>query len=173
MPQHLYRIRKSFVIPLAIDVILLFILMAISWLFRGPSLEKAVITVFFLLTLFVLIEAARRAITIGDEGLKIKKFFKIKELLWTDLTHIGCLVLRSRVYILLTTTKGFHILSNAYEHFPRMIGDLLGHIPAETIEVEPEARAQGGNPVRNIADLIAVWVAAVVLAGIICVKLFS
>jgi hypothetical protein len=173
MPRHIYRIRKSFVIPLTIDCILLFVLMAMAWLDRSPSLERGVITVFFLLALFVLIEAARRGIAISDEGLKINKFFKIKNLLWTDITHIGCLVLRSRVYILLTTTKGFHILSNAYEGFPRMVGDLLGHIPADTIEVEAEARAQCENPVRNTADLIAVWVAAVVLAGIICVKLFS
>jgi hypothetical protein len=173
MPQHVYRIRKSFVIPLTIDCILLFVLMAMSWFFRGASLEKAVISIFFLLALFVLIEAARRTIIIGDEGLKIKKFFKTKALSWPDITHIGCLVLRSRAYILLTTTKGFHILSNAYEQFPRMVGDLIGHIPAETIEVEPEARAQCENPVRNTADLIAVWVAAAVLAGIICAKLIS
>ena len=171
MPQNVYRIRTSFLIPLTIDVVLLFVLIILSCLMKGSSMERAVLAVFLILTFFILIEAYRRTITIGDEGLKIKKFFKIKAVFWSDITHIGCLVIRGRAYILLTTTKGFYILSNAYDRFSQLVRDFIEHIPSETIEIEEEARVQIQHPVHNVSDLIAAWIAASVLTGIICLKL--
>jgi hypothetical protein len=173
MPQNIYRIRKSFLIPLTIDAVLLFALLILSCLVKGSSLERAILTVFFIAVLFVLVEAAKRAIEIGDEGVKIKKFFRIKSLAWTDITHIGCLIVRSRVYILLTTTKGFFIFSNAYDHFSQMIRDLASHISSETVEVEDGVRAQIENPAHSLTDLVAAWIAAAVMTGIIVIKLIS
>jgi hypothetical protein len=173
MPQNIYRIRKAFLIPLTIDAVLLFVLLILSCIVKGSSLERAVLTVFLITLLFVLVEAARRTIEIGEEGIQIKKFFRIRSLAWIDITHIGCLMVRSRVYILLTTTKGFFILSNAYDHFSQMIRDIVGHIPSETVEVEDGVRTQIDNPLYNLTDLVAAWIAAVLMTGIICFKLIS
>jgi hypothetical protein len=98
---------------------------------------------------------------------------KTKELLWSDITHVGCLSLRSKVFILLTTKKGFHIVSNAYEPFAPLVRSIVNHLDTEKIEVEGEARMQMDKPTNNISDLVAVWVAAVVLSGIIYLKLTS
>jgi len=173
MPQNIYRIRTAFLIPLAIDVALLLLLIILSFLIRGSVMEKSVLTLLFIPALFVLIEALRRTITIAGDGLRLKKFFKTRFLDWTDITHVGCLSVRSRVYILLTTTKGFHVISNAYDRFPQMVRELIEHIPTETVEVEAEAKAQAEHPVRNVSDLVAAWVAAAVLTGIIYIKFFS
>ena len=170
MPQHTYKIRTTFLIPIALDVVLLLVLTVMSCLMKGSSLERGVLTVFLVLTLLMTIEAYRRTIIIADQGLTIKKFFKIKTLAWTDITHVGCLVIRSRAYILLTTTKGFYILSNAYDRFSQLVCNLIEHIPSETIEIEDEVKTQAQHPIRNISDLIAAWVAASVLMGIICLK---
>lgn len=173
MPQKTYRIRKSFLLPLAVDVILLLALLILSCAVRGSALERAVLIVLFIVTLLVLSEAARRVIMIGEGGLKIAKFFRIKDLAWPDITHIGCLSVRSRVYILLTTTQGFYVISNAYDRFSEMIRDIIEHIPSESVEVEAEARGQIEHPTRNVSDLIAAWIAAAVLTGIIYLKLVS
>jgi len=88
-------------------------------------------------------------------------------------THVGCLILRSRVYLLLTTTRGFYILSNAYGRFSSLVGDLIAHLPSENIEVEEQARAQASRPTRNLSNAIAAWFAAAVLSGIVYLKLTS
>jgi hypothetical protein len=173
MPEAVYRIRRSFTIPLAIDVLLLFVPLVLSLAVKGSVTERIVLTIFFTGSLSILLEALSRKIVITDGGVLLKKFLKIKELLWSDITHVGCLSLRSKVYILLTTKKGFHILSNAYEPFSPLIRDIINHLDTEKIEVEAEARAQIDNPARNLSDLVAAWVAAVVLSGIIYLKFIS
>jgi len=173
MAETVYRIRRSFIIPLGINVLLLFILLGLSLAVKGSGTERIVLAAFFIVSLLILIEASNRKIVITDGGVALKKLMKIKELLWSDITHVGCLSLRSKVYILLTTKKGFHILSNAYEPFASLVGDVVNHLDTEKIEVEAEARAQIDNPTKNLSDLIAAWVAAVVLTGIIYLKLLS
>ena len=107
----------------------------------------------------------------GDQGIMIRKFMRRKELRWEDITHIGALILRNRVYILLTTVKGFYILSNAYDKFSILVGDLASHMDNE--KVEEEVRRQIEHPAKNTSDIIMTWFTAVVLAGIIMIKLFT
>jgi hypothetical protein len=107
----------------------------------------------------------------GDQGIMIRKFMRKKELRWDDITHIGALILRNRVYILLTTVKGFYILSNAYEKFSTLVSNLVGHMDNE--KVEEEVRRQIEHPARNMSDIIMTWFTAMVLAGIIIIKLFT
>ncbi|MFA5182634.1 MAG: hypothetical protein WC405_15025 [Syntrophales bacterium] len=173
MPETVYRIRRSFIIPLAIDVLLLFVLLALSMAIKGSVTERIVLAGFFTVTLLIMIEAVSRKIVITEGGIVLKKLLKTKDLLWSDITHVGCLSLRSKVYILLTTKKGFHILSNAYEPFAPLVGNIVNHLDTEKIEVEGEARAQIDKPTKNLSDLVAAWIAAVVLSGIIYLKFIS
>jgi hypothetical protein len=107
----------------------------------------------------------------GDQGIMIRKFMRKKELRWEDITHIGALILRKRVYLLLTTVKGFYILSNAYEKFSMLVSDLISRMDNE--KVEEEVRRQIEHPAKNMSDIIMTWFTAVVLAGIIITKLFT
>jgi len=94
-----------------------------------------------------------------------------KELRWEEITYIGALILRKRVYLLLTTVKGFYILSNSYENFPTLVSDLVGRMDNE--KVEEEVRKQIEHPAKNMSDIIMTWFTAVVLIGIIVAKLFT
>jgi len=173
MPETVYRIRRSFTIPLAIDVLLLFALLVLSLAVKGSVTERVVLSGFFTVSLLIMIEAVSRKIVISEGGFVLKKLLKTREFLWGDITHVGCLSLRSKVYILLTTKKGFQVLSNAYEPFAPIVRDIVNHLDTEKIEVEAEARMQMDKPTKNLSDLVAAWIAAVVLSGIIYLKLIS
>lgn len=171
MSEGTYRIRRSFVIPLGIDVLLLLFLLILSLAYKGSGTERIVLTVFAGLSLLIFLEAMNRSVSVSEGGVVLKKLLKSRELLWSDITHVGCLKVRSRIYILLTTKKGFHIISNAYDSFSTLVGEIIRHLDGGKIEIEAEAREQIDNPTRNISDLMAVWVAAVVLLVIIYMKL--
>lgn len=170
MAEATYRIRKSFLIPLGIDVLLLFVLLVLSLVYKGSGTERTFLALFSIGSLLIFLEAQNRKITISDSGIALKKLLKLRDLLWSDITHVGSLKVRSRVYILLTTKKGFHIISNAYDSFGALAGDIIRHLDTEKIEVEAEAREQMEKPTQNISDLVAVWIAAVVLIVILYMK---
>jgi hypothetical protein len=173
MAQNTYRIRTSFIIPLAADAVLLVALFILSLLVKGTGVERTVLAVILLPAFFVLAEAVKRAITVGDGGIEIKKFFRTKALAWQDITHIGCLRIRAKIYILLTTTKGFYIISNAYDRFPQLVRHIIDHIPSEAVEIEDEVRVQINQSGGQLSNIVAAWIAAAVLTGIIYLKLFS
>ena len=170
MYQSVYKIRRSFVIPFFIDFLLLFILLLISYFLGGSKLERILVTAIFIPVLYVLFESAFRMVGTGDQGIMIRKFMRKKELKWEEITHIGALILRKRVYLLLTTVKGFYILSNAYERFSALVSDFVNHMDKE--KVEDEVVKQIENPAKNVSDIVMTWFTALVLAGIISVKLF-
>lgn len=167
-----YRIRKAFIIPLGLDAALLVFLTGLSYLSRSPLYERGLLSFISILTIFVFSEALERRVSVNG-GLKIKKFLREKNLDWSDVTHVGSLSLRNRVYVLLTTKKGFHIISNAYENFGQLIKDIITRLPTDKIEVEEGVRLQSEDPTRNTSDLFAAWLAAIVLLSIIVFKMIS
>ncbi|HET6460718.1 MAG TPA: hypothetical protein VFG29_08030 [Syntrophales bacterium] len=134
-------------------------------------MERILLTVIFIPVLYVLFESSFRMVQTGDHGIMIRKLMRKKELRWEDITHIGALILRKRVYLLLTTVKGFYILSNAYEKFSTLVGDLVGRMDNE--KVDEEVKRQMEHPARNLSDIVMTWFTAMVLAGIIIIKLFA
>ena len=171
MYQHIYRIRRSFVIPYTIDVLLLFFLLLLSLFWKGSHLERVVLTVIVMPVLYVFFESLSRRVRTGDQGIMIGKFLRKKELSWGDITHVGVMILRKKVYLLLTTVKGFYIISNTYEKFSSLVRDVADHMDEE--KMEEEVRKQIEHPVKNISDIVMTWFTASVLVGIIIIKLFS
>lgn len=171
MYQNVYRIKRSFLVPFSVDFILLFFLLLLSYFSGGSNLERILLTVIFIPVLYVLFESSFRMVQTGDHGIMIRKLMRKKELRWEDITHIGALILRKRVYLLLTTVKGFYILSNAYEKFSTLVGDLVGRMDNE--KVDEEVKRQMEHPARNLSDIVMTWFTAMVLAGIIIIKLFA
>ena len=171
MYRNVYRIRRSFLFPFFVDFILLFFLILLSCFLGGSKLERILLTVIFIPVLCVLLESSFRIVQTGNQGIMIRKFMRKKELRWEEITYIGALILRKRVYLLLTTVKGFYILSNSYENFPTLVSDLVGRMDNE--KVEEEVRKQIEHPAKNMSDIIMTWFTAVVLIGIIVAKLFT
>jgi hypothetical protein len=115
MTRQDYRIKRAFLIPLGIDALLLMVLLILSWVNKGAPSERIVLAFFFTIAGAVWGEALTRRITSDENGVTIRKFMKEKTLAWENITHLGMMALRNKAYILMTTTRGFFVISNAYE----------------------------------------------------------
>ena len=156
-------------IPFSIDVFLLFLLLSISIVMKGPRIEKIVLAAILVPALYVFVESLYRVVKTGDEGILIRKLFRRRELGWRDVTHVGILIVRKKVYLLLTTIKGFYILSNAYEKYSALVGDIVNHLDKEKMEEEVIKHVE--HPVMNNQDVVMTYFTAIVLIAIIAIKL--
>ncbi|MBN1380673.1 MAG: hypothetical protein JXA41_03250 [Deltaproteobacteria bacterium] len=170
MTPRTYRIRKALLVPFGADAVLLIALLFISIFWKGTTTEIFVLVILLVPCLYFFLEALYRTVTISDGGILIQKLLRKKDLLWEDITHVGHLVVRKKVYILLTTVKGFHIVSNAYENFSGLVKDICDHV--EKDKVEEQLAGQIKNPIRDISNIIATWFAALVILGIIITKFY-
>jgi len=171
MTTQTFEIRRDILIPFGISAGLLLCLLVLALLGEGSALERIFLAVITLIGIAFFLLARDRRITLTDQGIVIRKFFKTKEIRWDEITHVGCLILRKRVYLLLTTTRGFIILSNAYGDFSTLIRNLVAQVGSE--KAEKEVRALVENPVKNRADVISLWFSVAVIIGLIILKLSS
>jgi hypothetical protein len=169
MSQHVYTIRRAFLIPLGMDAFLLFSLFVISWLPQGSTTERFVFAVFFFPSVYLFLECFFRRVTVDDEGIALRRLRKEKRVLWDGVTHVGGLSLRGKVYLLLTTVRGLFIVSNAYDKFSELTEAIISHVdPARVAE---EVRLQAGRSPSGIAHIAMAWIAAVFMVGIIAIKM--
>ncbi|MCX5853197.1 MAG: hypothetical protein NTZ24_01175 [Deltaproteobacteria bacterium] len=171
MYRKTFKIKKAFLVAFSVDVVLLCLLLLLSLFFKGSSLERLVLAVIFITALLIFLESLSRKVLTGDQGILIRKFLRDKKLLWEDITQVGTVVMRKRVYLLLTTTKGFHILTNAYGEFPGLLREIADHVERERID--DEVRNQIDHPVKKISDIVSACFAAAVLVAIIVFKIIT
>jgi hypothetical protein len=170
MSLRFHTIKKAFLIPLGLDAFLLFCLLLMSLFMKGDLMERLIFTFFFLAVLFLFLKSFLRRIAVAEGGLVIRKLWHDQTFSWEDLTHVGCLTLHRRVYLLLTTVKGFFIVSDAFERFSKLVADLVAHV--EPGRVEEDVCLQAGRSRTGIANVVMAWVAAAIMIGIIVMKLF-
>jgi hypothetical protein len=169
MARRHYTIRRAFLIVLGLDALLLFCLFMVSLVMKDNAMENLVLILFFLPVLVLFIGCMLRRVTVAEEGLVIRKLGRNKALLWDEITRVGYLILHRKVYLLLTTVKGFFVISNAFEGFPRLVEDLVAHV--EPDRVEQDVRLQAGRSLAGIANIVAAWVAAVLMMAMILMYL--
>jgi lysylphosphatidylglycerol synthetase-like protein (DUF2156 family) len=170
MAQNIFKIKRAFLVPLNTIVVLLFSLLLLS-LFRGQIWEKIVLAVSFASTLLIAIEATRRKIVVTNKGLKIEKFSRTKEFVWTEITHLGVVNLRNKIYFLLTTTKGFYFFSNLVENHALLIRSLVDKLDNE--RVETEVKNYLDHPVERRSLIVLCWFAVLISFAFITLKLVS
>ncbi len=170
MTQNTFKIKKAFLAPFVIIVILLFILFLIS-LCKGQMMERIILAVSFVITLFIAVEAKRRKVIVSNEGLKIEKFFRIKEFIWEEITQLGVVILRNKIYFILTTTKGFYFFSNLLENHALLIHFIVDKLNNEKIEIEVKNYLE--NPVEQRSLIVMCWFGVLIIAAFIILKLLS
>ena len=106
MMQRLHVIRRALVVPLGIDTVLLAALLAISLLGQGDRAESWILALFTLPTAYLFLECLLRRVVVTGEGLLVRTLWKRKRVPWEEITHVGCLSLPRKRYLLLTTTRG-------------------------------------------------------------------
>jgi hypothetical protein len=157
-------------IPLGLDVMLLFGLLMDALLRKGETAERLVCALFFVLTLVLFFVSCRRRVAVAEGGLVIRRAWDERALAWDEITRVGCLTLHRKVYLLLTTVKGFFILSSLLEGFPALAEEIVNYVGVE--RVEEDCRAQTGRAAAGSAATVPAWIAAAVMIGIILLKLF-
>ena len=170
MSQEIYKIRRAIIIPLGIAVFFLFFLLFLSRLLKFLPGETVVLGAVCLFALYFFLEVFSRQVSIGEDGVEIKKFLRKKELKWNEITYIGCVVMTNKVYVLLTTTKGFCILSNNYERFPDMLDHLSGPMDRERVEGEVLDLIQ--HPMKNDQPVRSAWFMVIIILAVIALRLF-
>ncbi len=169
MNRQTFKIKKAFVLPFAAVVVLLFILLMLS-LVRGQVWERIILAASCIVTAAVCTEAIKREITIGDDGLTIKKFFRVKNFSWKEITHLAVVSIGRKVYFLLTTTKGFYFFSNMYEHHASLIKSMVDKLDTEKVEVEVNDYLE--HPVERLSIICLSWLAALLILVFIVLKLW-
>ena len=166
--QNIYKIKRAFLIPFSVLILLLFVLFVLS-LIAGQAWEKIILAVIFVSSLAIGVEAARREIIVDEEGLKLKKFFREKNFTWPEITHLAVVVMKNKAYFLLTTTKGFYIFSNLLGNHTSLIRFLRDKLGQEKAEVEVTNYLE--HPSERLSLIVMSWVAVIVISIIILLKL--
>lgn len=165
----IFGIRKMFLLPLAVDAVLVFVLTLIVFFSGGGSVEKVAITAILVVLVCLLIDSLFRKTVVGANGIVIKRFMKTKDIAWDEITNIDAMVLRKKAYLLLTSTKGFHIISNNLSDFSRIVSAIFERTDNE--KIEPAARKLITLPVRRISDIILLWLVFAIVLLIMWYKL--
>ena len=170
MPTSVYRFNRPLRTALAVGTALVLVLMVLSFFAGGSNMEKILFTVLFFPFLLLTLEAHTRRVTAEDSKFRLKTLFKSREIDWPNITHVGVVRVGGKVYLVLTTTRGFHVLSNAYEDFYGMAKNITDHVEGE--RVEDEVRNLLQNPVISRGNILSAWAAVALFCAIILMKLF-
>ncbi len=169
MIENVYKIRRAFLIPLIAIVVLLLLLFLLS-IFSRQNWESIVLVILFLASLLAALYMAKKEIIINDQGLKINNLFRSKEFSWPEITHLGVVVLKKKVYFLLTTTKGFYIFSNLMENHVLLVRSLADRLGEEKVEVEVEVKNYLDHPMERLALIVMSWVAVGIIVATILLR---
>lgn len=168
MSTRIYTVNRALVLPLALDALLLLAVFILTFLRQGTATERFLLLAALIPMALIAIESSLRKVEASDAGLALTKFFKRRALNWSDITHVGALAVRKKVFLVLTTTKGFHVLSNAYGRFGDLVRDVTGHVEAERVEEGARDILEGSA--GNRSNIYAAWLAAILLVVVIAMK---
>lgn len=169
MVRCYYTIRKALLVILGLNAFLLFCLFLISLFTNGNAMEKFILILFLLPAVVLFIECLLRRITVTEEGLVMRKLGRHHQLSWDDITRVGYLILHRKAYLLLTTVKGFFVISNAYEGFSNLVTEVVTHVQPE--RVEQDVHPQAGLSLKGNNTIIAAWFAAALMMAMIFIKI--
>lgn len=169
MEPSIYSIRKSFLLPLGL-VVLLSVTLLCSALLLGLPPAKVIILCAFLVPVCILfIESSVRRVKIDETSVQVKKLLRSKSIDFSQLTAIDTIQVRKRAFISLSSENDFLILSNSYGNFGQLLKQLVQKVPTDVVSSETRELAE--SPPAKCSDVFSAWLAVAVLALIIFVQL--
>lgn len=166
-----YKIRKGFLIPMAITVVLGVVLLFIGIGIQLPSGRLYLLAAFMAPALLIFIESSRRRVHIHSDHILMERTLGKKQLDFGELTSVDAVRVRKRVFISLTTENSFMIISNSYDRFDELVRQLIDLVPQATLSAE--ARQLAADPPRKCSDIFSAWLAVAVLLLVIATQLRS
>ncbi len=152
-----------------LDSVFLLVLLIISIVDKKLPLETIVLAIICVPALYIFLESAARRTTIGEDGITIRKLFRGKRLQWDHITNVDAMAVHKKVYLLLTTKRGFHALANSHGDFTSLVKDVVRHVDQEKVEEYVTNIIE--HPVKRISDIVSAWIASVILLGAIILKI--
>lgn len=151
-----YVIRRAFVVPLGLVLLLMAALLAVS-IAHGQPPAKIAFLVFFALPVVVLFaESAFRRLTIDAAGVTARRLFRSRRIDFSRVTALDTVRVRSRVFLTLAAGDDeFLIISNGYADFASLVGTLVAALPESVVAEETQQLAAA--PPRRHADVVMVW----------------
>ncbi len=160
-----FMIRRTFLLPLGILLVLSLILWA-TVLFQGqPKIKLVVLGIMILPITALFLESFFRRIRFDEEAITVFKPFRKKSLKFSELTEVETLQVKKRVFLTLSTEEDFIIMSNAYADFPLLVNFILSHAPDQI--VTDDTRLMATDPPNKSSDILSCWFAAILMAIIL------
>ncbi len=161
-----YRIRRAFVVPMGLLIVLTIILLGISIL-QGQPLGKVIILAGLILPLAALfVESSFRRVVVDDQGVTAYRPFRKRQVRFADVTSLESVRVRSRVFLTLVAGEDdFLIISNSYAGFPELLQGLVSFVPQGTITEETKQLLK--EPPKRQADIFTAWFAVIALVYIL------
>lgn len=160
-----YRIRRSFLLPLGLVVLLCLVLTAIVIIQQQPPVKLLVVGCALLPLGYLLFECGARRIEIDDDGLRMIRLGRVRALAWSEITAVETVRVRQRAFLTINAGEEFLIIANMYAGFDRLLTSVLERVPAATISVESRLLAQA-PPVKH-SDIVILWGLALMMAYLI------
>jgi hypothetical protein len=165
----LFVIRKAFLIPLGLLLLLTLLLLAVV-INQGQPSSKIVILGLIIVPIAILfLESLFRRAIIDEQGVTVAKFLRKRIIAFADITAVDTLQVRKRAFVTLSTEQHFLILSNAYNNFPVLVRTLLQRVPPGTVSEETREMAKA-PPVKS-TDVVSCWLAVALIAIILYLQL--
>lgn len=163
--MQIFRISRSFVIPLGLVVALCLLLTAIVISQGQPSAKLLVIGCALLPLSYLLFECVARRIEIDDSGLRLIRLGKVRAFLWNEITAVETVRVRQRAFVTVSAGEDFLIIANMYAGFDRLLHGLMAQVPPAVISEETHALAKA-PPVKH-SDIVILWGLALMMAYLI------
>ena len=156
-----YRIRKAFLLPLGLLLLLCLVLLVCCFLFHEPPAKAFILIALILPVLLLFVESAFRHVVFGETQLTAHKLLRNKALSWADITAVETVMVRKRAFLTICAGEEFLILSNAYADFPGLVRNLLQRVPPASISEETRSMAEA-PPIKS-GDIVSCWLAVALL----------
>lgn len=161
-----YVIRRAFVAPLGLVLLLMAALLVVSILHGQPVAKVVFLLVFALPVTVLFVESALRRVEIGATGVTAYRLLRSRRLEFSRVTALETVQVRSRVFLTLAAGDDeFLIVSNGYADFPELVRTLVAALP-ETVVTDETRKLAAAPPTRH-ADVVMVWFMVIALVYVL------
>jgi predicted ABC-type exoprotein transport system permease subunit len=160
-----YRIRRSFLLPLGLVVLLCLVLAAIVIIQAQPPAKLLVVGCALLPLGYLFFECVVRRIEIDSTGLRMIRLGRVRAFLWNEITAVETVRVRQRAFLTINAGEEFLIIANMYAGFDRLLTSVRKRVPATAISEETHLLAQA--PPVKYSDIVILWGLVILMAYLI------
>jgi hypothetical protein len=149
-------IRRAFLAPLGLVLILMVGLLAVSIVQGQPVAKLAFLVIFAIPVTVMFVASAFRSLIIDPAGVTSVSPFRTRRIEFARVTALETVRVRSRVFLTLEAGEDeFLIISNGYAEFAGLVNTLVASLPPAAVTEETRQLA-AAPPVRH-ADVALAW----------------